>query len=149
MLGHLFSDLWEGLISRTTGPLKFRFVLQPSVSIFLAIRSGIQDWRERKPPFFWEFVEDPACRRELWREGWKSIGKLFIFAVLLDCIYQVIELHWIYPVDALAVAFFLAMIPYWAMRGPVNRIATAIRRPRRPSLQRPTNGPAPVRKAGI
>ena len=146
MHGPLFSHIWEGLISRTTGPLKFRFVLQPSVSVVLAIRSGLQDWRERKPPFFWEFVEDPACRRELVREGWKSVGKLFIFAVVLDCIYQVIELHWIYPVDAFLVAFFLAMIPYWLVRGPVNRIATAIKTPR--SLARPTNNPSPARKAG-
>lgn len=149
MHGPLFSHIWEGLISRTTGPLKFRFVLQPSVSVVLAIRSGLQDWRERKPPFFWEFVEDPASRRELEREGWKSVGKLFILAVVLDCIYQVIELHWIYPVDALLVAFFLAMIPYWIVRGPVNRIATAIKTPRRPSLVRPTNNPSPARKTGI
>lgn len=149
MHGPLFSHIWEGLINRTTGPLKFRFVLQPSMSVVLAIRSGLQDWRERKPPFFWEFVEDPACRRELGREGWKSVGKLFIFAVVLDCIYQAIELHWIYPVDALLVAFFLAMIPYWLVRGPVNRIATAIKTPRRPSLARPTNNPSPARKAGV
>lgn len=119
------------------------------MSVVLAIRSGLQDWRERKPPFFWEFVEDRASRRELEREGWKSVGKLFILAVVLDCIYQVIELHWIYPVDALLVAFFLAMIPYWIVRGPVNRIATAIKTPRRPSLVRPTNNPSPARKTGI
>ena len=149
MLEKLFFDLWEGLISRTEGPLKFRFILQPSVAIFLAVRSGLQDWRQAKRPFFWEFVEDPAIRKELLREGWKSIGKLFILACLLDCIYQVIELRWIYPFDALIVAIFLAVVPYVLVRGPVNRIATASKHPRRPSGQARSPGPSPARKVGI
>jgi len=43
MLDHLFTNLWEGLISRTSGPLKFRFLLQPSMAIFLAVRSGLKE----------------------------------------------------------------------------------------------------------
>jgi hypothetical protein len=123
-----FSNPLVGLIGRTAGPLKFRFVLQPLMAIFLAIRSGIKDSREGKPPFFWDFCVEPTVRQKLIQDCWKSVGKVFILAFVLDCAYQVIELRWIYMLDALAVAFFLAIVPYVIVRGPVNRIATERRR---------------------
>ena len=45
-------------------------------------------------------------------------------AVALDCIYQLIEVRWIYPLQALIVGFFLAIVPYAAVRGPVARIVS-------------------------
>ena len=124
MLDNLFSDMWEGLVDRTDGPLKFRFFLQPSVAIFLAIRAGLRDWRQGKAPFFWDFLADSSKRKDLFRDFKQSVGKLFLLACLLDCIYQLIVLHWIYPFDAVIIATFLAIVPYLLVRGPVNRIAT-------------------------
>ena len=148
MLANVFSDLWQGFVSRTDGPLKLRFLLQPATAIFLGIRGGIGDWREGKPAYFWEFLVDPARRKELLHEGWHSLGKLLILAVVLDCAYQVIVLHWIYLVDALIVAFFLAIVPYLLVRGPVNRVLRVCKSPaRRPQKPQPTNPPR-VRKAG-
>lgn len=122
MLENLFARLWENLISRPAGPLKFRFLLQPTMAIFLAVRSGLKDSREGKPPYFWALFADPAQRQEMLRDGWKSIGRLFVLALVLDCAYQIIVLRWIYPFEALVVAFILAIIPYLLVRGPVNRI---------------------------
>lgn len=122
MIGGPFSNPLMGLIHRTEGPLKFRFILQPTVAILLAIRNGIQDWRAGKPPYFWEVCNDPALRKTLIHDGWKSIGRLFILAFVLDCIYQAIVLHWIYLLDALAISICLAIIPYLLVRGPVVRI---------------------------
>ena len=133
MSGHVFSEMWSGLLCRTTGPLKFRFVLQPVIATLLAVRSGLKDSQEGKPPFFWAFCEDPAERKQLIHDCWKSVGKIFILAFVLDSIYQVVVLRWIYLVDALMVAFLLAIIPYVIVRGPVNRIATATKRPVRGS----------------
>lgn len=113
----------ENLLSRPAGPMKFRFVLQPAMSIFFAVRGGLQDARAGKPPYFWAMFTDPTARAELLREGWKSVGKIFILAIVLDCIYQVIVLHFIYPLEAVVVAVVLAFIPYLIVRGPVNRIA--------------------------
>jgi hypothetical protein len=124
MIENLFTRIWENLISRPAGPLKFRFLLQPAMAIFLAVRSGLQDSREGKSPYFWAIFADSSQRRELLRDGWKSIGKLLILTVAIDCVYQVIVLHWIYPFEALVVSLFLAIIPYLLVRGPVNRIAT-------------------------
>jgi len=64
--------------------------------------------------------------------------------VALDCIYQIIILHWIHPLEAIVVAFLLAIIPYLLVRGPVNRIAAF-----RKAHDRPSAGPSPVGKAGI
>ena len=55
-------------------------------------------------------------------DGWKSIGKVFTLAVALDVFYQMLELHWVYPGEAILVALLLAIIPYLLVRGPVNRI---------------------------
>jgi hypothetical protein len=43
-------------------------------------------------------------------------------AVAMDCIYQIVEFRWIYPLQPLIVGFFLAVVPYAAVRGPVARI---------------------------
>jgi hypothetical protein len=149
MLGNVFTDLWDGLVSRTEGPLKFRFLLQPGMAIFLAVRCGLRDYREGKPPYFWAIFTDPAERRELLHDGWKSIGKVFILAVALDCIYQIIVLRWIHPLEAIVVALLLAIIPYLLVRGPVNRIEAFRKARSRPSALGQSKGPSPVGKAGI
>jgi hypothetical protein len=143
MFGNVFSDTVQGVVSRTAGPLKFRFLLQPLMSTLLAVRSGLKDSREGRPAFFWEFCEDPTMRRELISDCWKSVGKIFVLAFVLDCIYQVIVLRWIYLFDALVVAFFLAIIPYVIIRGPVNRIASAGKRSR--DLKASESEPRPPR----
>ncbi len=125
MHADLFTRMWENLISRVTGPMKFRFILQPVMSIFFAVRCGLKDSREGKPPYFWAVFTNPAHRREMLRDGWKSVGKIFILALVLDFAYQVIFLHWFYPGEAFLVAFALAIVPYLLVRGPVNRVATA------------------------
>jgi hypothetical protein len=125
MLENMFARAWEQLISRPAGPLKFRFILQPAMAIFLAARCGLKDSQEGKPAFFWAFFVDPARYSELLRDGWKSIRKLVILTLVLDCVYQIIVLRWIYPFEALVIVLFLAVIPYLLVRGPVNRIASA------------------------
>lgn len=114
------------------------------MAIVLAVRSGLTDSRDGRPPFLWEFCEDRAERERLMHDCWRSVGKVFILAFVLDCIYQVIVLRWIYAVDALMVAFLLAIIPYVILRGPVNRIATARKRPLPGSL---VETPAPPKSA--
>ena len=125
MFDGLFTRVCEHLILRPAGPLKFRFLLQPAMAIFLAVRSGLKDSQEGKPAFFWALFVDRAHCRELLRDAWKSIGKLLILTVVLVCAYQIIVLRWIYPFETLVVVLFLAVIPYLLVRGPVNRIASA------------------------
>src|SRR5450755_2777688 len=119
----IMANLSEHLIARINGPLKFRLLLQPSMAIFLAIRSGLRDAREGKPAYFWALFTEPSERAEMLKDGWKSMGKLFILASVLEMAFQIIALRWVYPLETLLVAIVLAVVPYVLLRGPVNRIA--------------------------
>src|ERR1700730_3367654 len=114
--------LSANLIGRIGGPMTFRLILQPSVAIFFAIRGGISDAREGREPHFWAILTDSTTRMELLRESWQEVAKVFVAAVIIDLIYQIMELRWFYPEEALIVATCLALLPYLLLRGPVNRI---------------------------
>jgi len=117
-----FFRFLHDIYARFDGPLHFRFFLQPSMAVFLAIRDGLKDGREGKPPFFWTLFTDPADRPGLVRDGWRSISKVFIIAVLLDVVYQIIVERWFYPFETLLVAVLLALVPYILVRGLTNRL---------------------------
>jgi hypothetical protein len=89
--------------------------------IFASI-AGFKDAKLGKAPYFWSLFTDPLHRRELLKNGWKSIGKLFIVAIVLDVIFQIKELHIVYPGEALIVATLLAIMPYLIVRGLVTRL---------------------------
>ncbi|MBL8825192.1 MAG: hypothetical protein JNJ77_21575 [Planctomycetia bacterium] len=120
----LFSRGWQELLARDSGPLHLRLILQPVVATFFAIRSGIKDARKARPVFFWTLVGDPMQRHMLAKELWKDVGKLFLVAVILDVIYEIIVLRWIYPIQTIIVALALAIVPYLVVRGLTNRIAS-------------------------
>ena len=77
----------ENLVGRVHGPMGFRLVIQPLMAAFFAFRDGRKDAREGRAPYFWALFTSPEHRRELLREGWKSVGKIFIIALVLDAVY--------------------------------------------------------------
>ena len=117
----------ENLADRITGPLTLRLILQPGMAAFFALRDGLKDGRDGRPPYFWALLFGWGDRRELIRSGWKSIGKVFLMAMIIDAIYQFIALRWFYLGEALIAAFILACVPYLLLRGPMSRIVTARR----------------------
>ncbi len=126
-MDEMFSRGWADLIGRDSGPLHVRLILQPVVATLIAIRAGWKDARDGQPVFFWTVVLDPAERRYLLQQGWKDVGKLFLVALVLDVVYQIIVLRWLYPVQVLIVATVLAIVPYLVVRGLTNRIARRVR----------------------
>ena len=114
---------------RISGPMKFRLLLQPVMAVLFATRSGLKDARTGKPPYFWSLLTDPAHRREMIKDGWKSVGKVFVLALALDVVYQVVVLRFVYPGEAIIVALLLAIVPYLLVRGLVTRIARPSRSP--------------------
>jgi formate-dependent nitrite reductase membrane component NrfD len=56
-------------------------------------------------------------------DGWKSIGKVFVLALVLDVAYQMIANRFVYVGEAVVVACVLAIVPYLLLRGLVNRIS--------------------------
>ena len=139
-------QMWERvgsqLLARVSGPMKFRLVLQPCMAALFAIRAGVADAKAGKPPRVWELLSNPPQRADMVKEAWKRIGKVFILAVVLDVVYQLIVLHFVYPGEALIVAFILAIVPYVILRGPAMRAARLISMRRQHEAQTPS----PLRK---
>ena len=115
---------------RVGGPMTFRIILQPLMAALLAFRAGWKDAQTGRPPYFWTILTDPGQRNELLREGWKSVARVFVLAIVMDVIYQLIVLQWVYPFELILVAILLAVVPYLLIRGPVNRIVSRLRRRR-------------------
>jgi hypothetical protein len=110
------------LAARVGGPMTFRIILQPLMASLFAVRDGLKDARENRPPYLWTLITDPSQRVDLIRQGWKAVGRVFILAVVMDVIYQLIVVGWIYPLELLTIAILLAAVPYLVLRGPVNRL---------------------------
>src|SRR5437868_14154223 len=67
--------IWDDITSGRHAPLAFRFVLQPAVAAFFAIRAGRQDARDGRSLYMWALVRDRMQRKALLREGWHHIGR--------------------------------------------------------------------------
>ena len=119
----VLARIWENLGGRIGGPLTFRLILQPLMAVILGVRAGLADARAGRPAYFWTILTSPAARRDLLREGWKAVARVFVLAVVIDIVYQLIVFRWVYPGELLILAFLLACVPYLLVRGPANRIA--------------------------
>lgn len=117
-----FGWVAEFVCGRIEGPLKFRFLLQPCIATILAVKSGIADAKAGRTPYFWSLFSEPDQRLRHLREGWKSVSRIFLFALFLDIAYQWIVSRRFHPGQALLVAITLAIVPYLLFRGAVTRM---------------------------
>ncbi|HWS77389.1 MAG TPA: hypothetical protein VN205_03325 [Thermomonas sp.] len=119
-------ELWarfaDNMLGRVSGPMHFRLLLQPVMATVFAFIAGRADAKAGKAPYFWSLLTDPGHRRDMLKDGWKDVGKVFLLAILLDVVYQYIVAKFIYPGEALVVAFLLAIVPYLLVRGVVTRL---------------------------
>ena len=120
-MDHMWARVGRNLLGRIDGPMEFRLLLQPAMATFFAIRSGFADAKAGKSPYFWALIWDHAQRKTMLKDGWKSVGRVFILALVLDAVYQIIALRFLYPGEAIIVAFVLAIVPYLIVRGLVTR----------------------------
>lgn len=118
----LLTQIWAMLADRVSGPLDFRFLLQPVVAAILGIRAGIRDAHHGRPAYGWRFVTGEGNRRDLLRDGWQDIARLYVAAVAMDVVYELFVFHWIYPIQSLVVAAVLAVPSYFLIRGLANRL---------------------------
>jgi len=121
-IARFFNDLF----ARASGPMHIRLVLQPLMAIIFATRAGVRDARLGQPPYFWTIFHDRDHRRELLRAGWKDVGKVFILATVLDVVYQLIAVRWVYPLESLVMAILLAFLPYLLCRGAITRLVQLV-----------------------
>jgi hypothetical protein len=122
-LDQLLSRFWSEIGARPQGPMAFRFFLQPAFAIFFASRDGIRAARKGNPAYVWAIFVWSGHRRDLLREAWKSVGRIFLMAVVVDLIYQAVVWRGVRPLQAVFVGVLLAALPYIVLRGPVNRVA--------------------------
>ena len=127
-MDEILKRIWENLLSRLSGPLNFRLIVQPAMASFLAIRAGLRDAQQGRPAFIWAAITNHPYRRNLFRQFWNDAWKVFVLAIVLDAIYQLIVQRGVYVLELLIVATILALLPYIALRGPVGRIARFFRR---------------------
>jgi hypothetical protein len=129
-MDEFLKETWDMLIGRAHGPFAFRLILQPLTALVIACRAGVRDARAGRPAYGWAILTNAVDRRALLQEGWRELARVFIVAVVVDVIYELIVFHRIYPGQSVIVAALLALAPYPLIRGLVNRIVCRLR-PRR------------------
>jgi hypothetical protein len=112
----------QNLIDRISGPMSFRFILQPVMASVFAIIAGLRDAKAGRSPYFWSLIKGHDRQADI-RDGWKNVGKVIIVALVLDIVYQVMVLRFIYFGEAVIVAFVVVIVPYFILRGLTNRLA--------------------------
>lgn len=117
---------WNDLMARPSGPMSFRFILQPAMATIFAIRDGIKDARSDRTPFLWTILHRPEQRGPRVREGLEATSRIIILGLVMDAIYQFVVFRKFYPAEALMIALALACVPYFVIRGPTARIARRI-----------------------
>lgn len=113
----------ENLNYRVAGPMHFRIYLQPLMATVFAVIAGIRDAKLGRPSHFRLMLSDSEQRAELMREGWRSIGRVLIFAAVLDTVYQLMVERFVYPLEILITALLLALLPFLIVRAIVSHIA--------------------------
>jgi hypothetical protein len=119
----MWARVGSQLLARVSGPMKFRLVLQPAMACFFAIREGLADAKAGKAPYFWSILSNFSHCGALVKSGWKDVGRIFLLAIAMDVVYQLIVLHFVYPGEAIIVGIVLAIVPYLILRGLVSRLA--------------------------
>ena len=89
----------------------------------LALRAGVEDARQGRRGYLRALLTTPQRRFQLLHDGWRGARTPFLIAIALDCIYQLITVRFIYPLELLFTATLLALVPYALLRGPFNRLA--------------------------
>ncbi len=123
MLSETIVRGWENLVGRFGGPMSFRLLIQPAVAAFFAIRAGVNDARQNNPTFLGCALSNPRSWSPRMRQSWKDVGAVFIVALVLDSIYQVVVHSGIFTLELLITATVLALVPYMVLRDLVVRVA--------------------------
>jgi hypothetical protein len=123
MLSETLARGWENLVARFGGPMSFRLLVQPAVAIFFAVRAGIRDAREGNPTFLGCALSNLRSWSPRMRQSWRDVGTIFIIALILDAIYQLVVQSGIFALELLIMATLLALVPYMIVRDLASRVA--------------------------
>jgi hypothetical protein len=115
--------LWRNVADRPSGPMTFRFILQPTMAGLVALRDGVNDARFGRSPYLFSIVRGIEERGPRLWEGIVSTARILILGVVMDLVCQVTFLDTFHPAESVVVAILLAFVPYALLRGPIARVA--------------------------
>jgi hypothetical protein len=115
--------IWNSLLARPSGPMAFRFILQPLMAAIVAIRDGLYDVRGNRSPFLWTILSNPKERVGRLHEGLNATARIILLGLTMDTVYQAMVFKAFYPYEALIIVLLLAFIPYLLIRGVTSRIS--------------------------
>jgi len=81
-----FERIWRDLTERPSGPMAFRFILQPSMAAIAAIYHGLQDARVHRSPYLWTVLHRPQERAGRLREGINATSRIILLGLTMDVI---------------------------------------------------------------
>lgn len=112
----------DKLAERITGPMNFRFIMQPMAAILMGIRDGKLDAKAGTPPFVLDLFMTPHHRERHIKSAFATLLKPIIISIILDSIAQYLIFKHIDAVGAIVVGTFIMGVPYALARGITNRI---------------------------
>jgi len=130
---------WQNFVARPQGPLNLRFIIQPTLASIIALRAGLKDAKAGRPAYLWAVFTNSDYRKIFVHGGLKDLRVPIFVGATLDAVYQIIIHRWIYPLELVFTVTLLALVPYFILRGPVNRIARMFSRTDRPLAPRGKN----------
>ena len=113
-MDEIFSRVFEDLVTRTTGPMWFRLILQPLVATIFGVRAGLANAKRSKS----------MERSALFQQALHDVGKMLAVGVGMDVVFQLVALRTVYPGEALVVGFLLVAIPYQIIRTVTGWLAS-------------------------
>ncbi|UWQ93637.1 hypothetical protein K3727_21845 (plasmid) [Rhodobacteraceae bacterium M382] len=116
-------EILNGLIARSDGAFHLRLLLQPTMALVFAVIDGRKDAATGEPPYLWALLSRPGQRRARIKSAWEAIGKVFVVAIILDCLYQYVSFGSIKLTIAVLAALILCALPYTVVRGPISRLS--------------------------
>ena len=121
--GEVFERIWRNLLDAPSGPMSFRFILQPSMAAIAAIHDSVKDARIGRSPHLSTDGSNPRQRMGHLREGLTATARIILLGIAMDVIYQWLVFDTFYPAQATLIALLLAFIPYLLIRGPATLVA--------------------------
>jgi hypothetical protein len=118
----------DNLFGRIDGPMAIRLAIQPVMAMAFALRDGVRDAKQQRAPYGLSLYLEPEQRGHRLRDGWRSIRTVFCVALVIDVVYQLLQLEWVYIGEALIVAQIVALVPYVIVRDMANRVARMLER---------------------
>jgi hypothetical protein len=117
-----YENFISDILVRLTGPLSFRFILQPIIAILLGIRDGRLDAKAKNPPFVIDLLAHPETRNQKLIKTFTMLITPIIVGILTDLLSQYLLFRSVVLYQAVLVGLFVISFPYSISRGLTNRI---------------------------